>query len=109
MACGRVNTHHKHPHVHNTSPHRAMPHRSARHRPELAWLFANHDFKEYFKGCGSPDFGYYSDKRYCVYEHDPNAHEHGCVRFTYRDDLLPHESGTGKPEFKPYVYNEDGQ
>ena len=78
------------------------------HRIELGWLFANHDFVDYFEKNFTSDFGHYEGYRYCVYEYNPDCVTHGCVRFTYKKTLLPHDPSEGKPEFKPWRYNSDG-
>ena len=79
------------------------------HRPELAWLFANHDFKTFFSGHISPEFSRYQDFRHYVYEHAPGVPQHGCVRVTYKKDLLAHPAGSPLPEFQPYILDDEGR
>ena len=76
---------------------------------ELAWLWANLNLTEYFKGHISKNFGFYSGVRYCIYEHCPENVAHGGVRFTFKEKLLPQEPRDSNPEFKPWVYNSEGK
>lgn len=78
-------------------------------RPELAWLFANHNFIEFFKGHIDANFAYYADFRHFVYDFASDLPEHGHVRVTYKKDLLPQSSPSTLPEFQPYVFDEAGR
>lgn len=69
----------------------------------MAWLFANHNYVEFFEDIIDNDFAHYKDFRHFIYEFAPELPEHGYVRVTYKKDLLPHPAGSNLPEFQPYI------
>jgi hypothetical protein len=75
--------------------------------PQLAWHLVNFDFTEWFKGSVSSQFTHQSSARYWQYEYDPSLPQHGYVRVTFRDSILPFED-TKMPEMKPVDIQVDG-
>lgn len=78
-------------------------------RTELAWHLANWNFKSWFEGCIDKDFGGISSVRYIIYEYDPTLVDHGCVRVTYRENLLDEPAGSLEPQFKPAMQLPNGK
>eukprot|EP00965_Chrysotila_dentata_P037200 1237431-Pleurochrysis_carterae.AAC.2 len=76
--------------------------------PELAWHWCNWDWREWLSGHIQREFKDFSHMRYWVYESRPEMTANGGVRVTYKADLLPHNSGSREPEFKPVEVASDG-
>eukprot|EP00965_Chrysotila_dentata_P010362 337523-Pleurochrysis_carterae.AAC.1 len=67
---------------------------------ELAWHWANWDFKSYYKEHIAAGFRDYADQRLWQYENDPTMSAHGGVRVTWRPDLLP-SADPSIPDMRP--------
>eukprot|EP00965_Chrysotila_dentata_P149262 4929684-Pleurochrysis_carterae.AAC.2 len=76
--------------------------------PELAWHWCNWDRREWLAGHIQRELKEYSHTRYWVYDNCPNIEQNGGLKVTYKSNLLPHESGSREPEFKPVETALDG-
>lgn len=75
---------------------------------ELAWHWANWDFKQYVSGYVG-DFSHFANKRVWVYENTPELEgKHGGVRITWKRGLLPPERNNAEPEYKPIGMGDEG-
>eukprot|EP00965_Chrysotila_dentata_P060644 2009324-Pleurochrysis_carterae.AAC.1 len=74
---------------------------------ELAWHWANWDFKSYYAEHIAPGFHDNADQRLWEYEYDSALSTHGGVRVTYRPDLLP-SVDPAVPNMRPAETGPDG-